>query len=323
MENQAAGADNGKRDTVRLILQRWRWPVVMAAALGVCALVLAMVLPPIYTARVTLIPNGEGGTSIISQIASFTNIPIENETSYEGYYGEILHSDRLLNQVIARKWHTSDADSLGLPDFFGLPPVDTEAIGEGRTEFRLKKILRRQVIRFKHDKLNGFMSIEVSVPRDPVLARELADHLVHELDLVVREIKGGQATAQRVFVEDRLAQVEEQLRHSELELTRFVENNRKYSASPALTQRYGELLRESQANSSVWIELRKQLELAKIDEQKGAVRLNILDDAEVPFRSTSPNRPVIVAGGILFGLFLGVLLALSSVPQYLGRRGER
>ena len=304
------------------VMSRWRWPVLGAGICGLVALILALWLPPLYTAQVTLIPSGEGGTSLFSQIASFTNIPIESETSYEGFYGEILHSDRLLDQVIRRQWYTERQDSTSLARFFGMAGAPDGQQLAGRQAFRLKKILRRKVIRFKHNKLNGFMTVEVSLPRDPGLARDLANYLVRELDLVVQEMKGGQATAQRVFVENRLAEVEEQLRRSELAVTRFVENNRKYAASPALSQRYGELLRESQANSSVWIELRKQLELAKIDEQKDSVRLNILDQAPLPYRSSSPNRPVIIVGGLLFGLFLGLIVALSGFPASLAREPE-
>lgn len=56
--------------------------------------------------------------------------------------------------------------------------------------------------------------------------------------------------------------------------------------------------------------LTQQYELAKIEEAKEDLAFQVIDKAQVRERASSPNLIVNVAGGLLFGFFLGVLIAL-------------
>lgn len=60
----------------------------------------------------------------------------------------------------------------------------------------------------------------------------------------------------------------------------------------------------------------KQYELAKIDEAKESSLIQVLDAAKPPDRKSKPKRALMVALGLMGGLFAGVLLALVR-EQYL------
>ena len=62
-------------------------------------------------------------------------------------------------------------------------------------------------------------------------------------------------------------------------------------------------------NRAVYTTLRQQFEIAKIEEAKEQLLVNILDYAEPAVEKTKPKRTFIV----IFCLFLGILLSISYV----------
>jgi len=163
---------------------------------------------------------------------------------------------------------------------------------------------------FSRERLTGYMTLRVTIPKDPELAATLANFLAAALDEYNRDFHVDKAAEQRTFIEGRLEQVEQDLRASEADVTRFVQNNRAYQSSPTLMQKHGELQREVSAQTSIWVELRRQLELAKIDENKELVSIFILDDAAVPVKPSAPRRLVISCLALFFGGAFAVLLVL-------------
>lgn len=69
-----------------------------------------------------------------------------------------------------------------------------------------------------------------------------------------------------------------------------------------------EITRERAAAQQVYTELRKQLELAKINEAKEVVRFKILDEPFVPEQRFKPNRGMICALTLVTSGFLAVFL---------------
>ena len=93
------------------------------------------------------------------------------------------------------------------------------------------------------------------------------------------------------------------------DLASFVETNRLYSDSPMLTRRFNDLSREVEAQTAVWVELRRQLEVAKIDENKTINTVDVLDRASPPVKKAGPARGQYGVIGAFLG-FVASLLAL-------------
>jgi uncharacterized protein involved in exopolysaccharide biosynthesis len=61
-----------------------------------------------------------------------------------------------------------------------------------------------------------------------------------------------------------------------------------------------------ETNSAVYVELRRQMELAKIDEVKNIQVVQVLDTAHPPVKKSKPRRTVIVLGAMM-ATFLGAV----------------
>jgi uncharacterized protein involved in exopolysaccharide biosynthesis len=289
-----------------------RWLFVAAVFVGgVVGLGLTYLMTDRYTARVTLLPYAENqSASMLGQLASLTGANLGTGTNNEELYGEIITSDRILDQVVARRWaFGADDDSLTVYEIFDVEAKSDDPQDLRRRDYRIRSILRNQVIDFRRNRMSGFMDLAVTAPEDPEFAADLANYLIVELDRFNQEFYHKRATSHRQFLSERMASVERNLEASEDSLTVFRIHNRAYRNSPRLLREHGELEREVQAQTSIWIDLRRQLELAKFDEHRQTVSLELLDRANVPVVRSSPKRKL----NALLGGVIGGILALLAV----------
>ena len=299
-----------------------RWIILTLVILFTAgSIILALTLPQIYTAQVTMLPQGEtNNVGLLGKIASMAGTPVGGGGSYEGLYQEILRSDQILDTLLDRRWDSlSIGENSSLYDIFELDKPSGEDQKSRLAEFRMKELLRYQVVSFQRNKINGYMKLKISVPEDPPLAAEIANFLVDKLDEHNRSFRIGKAREQKEFIQSRLATVETELSQAEGNLTEFLSSNQRYHSSPTLVQRHGELERQARAITSIWSELRRQLELARIDEQKQSVSVDILDIASVPVRRSKPDRPTIVVFGAFIGFMLSCLGVIARRQWQIGR----
>ncbi len=294
----------------------WRGRVaVLSVAFGCAAIAYgaSWLAPPVYTARVTLLPRlDEQGLGLLGRFAGLTGVPMGASAAPEGLYGRIVTSNHLLDSLIVRDWPLGEGGRTGtlfevLRIGTGSGPADSL-----RAHERVRDRLRRKVVSFSRDRLTGFMDLRVSLPREKRLAALLANHLAAELDRYNREFQRQRASEQSSYAETRLGEVAGDLRRAEEALAAFLRANRGYGESPDLTRRYEELRREVDAQSSIWVELKRQLEIARLDEHRQMLSIDVLDKADVPVRRSSPRRTQIAALAGLAGLIAGVCWALGS-----------
>ena len=287
-----------------------RWVILLLCLIGsISAGIYAWQMPSVFTAQVTMLPQKQAGSGgLLGQIAAFTGRVTTDGGTYETLYHEIIHSDRIIDMLLERTW---DSEKLGKPSslfkIFHLNEPTDDSQESRIATFRMKQLLRNKIITFHRSKLNGYMKLKVNIPEDAALASEMANFLVDRLDEYNRRFMVGKAGLQLDFIGSRLSSVELELAQAESALTEFLQTNRGYSSSPMLLQQHGELKREALALTSIWSELRRQLELARIEAQKESISVDILDRASIPVRPSSPNRLQIVCFGAFLGFMLGCL----------------
>ncbi|MBE0566955.1 MAG: hypothetical protein IH621_13425 [Krumholzibacteria bacterium] len=308
---------NGDGDLVDIwfaLRRSWRLlalAVLAGAAIGVA---IALISPPVYEATVTILPGEQGPEpGIFGAVAAMTGLSLQGATSYEEIYGRILVSDWLLDQLLARSWPAGSgtgtgADSLTLHELVGLDPPGGEGASRIADE-KAKRRLRNSVLGFFRDTKSGFMILSVKLERQPVAAAALANHCAGLLDVFNRQVRSSKAKDHRIFCEVSLADVAEELKALEQDLTAFLEENRTYASSPALLQQFGRLQREVEAQTTVWVELRKQYELARLEENKSSISIDVLDEASVPLRPVAPRRAFLVVVWAFLGGVVGVVVA--------------
>ena len=72
------------------------------------------------------------------------------------------------------------------------------------------------------------------------------------------------------------------------------------------------LIRDVDVNQEVYVTIKKQLELAKIEESKVRLFINILDKATPPIFKEYPKRFLIIISFTIIGLFISMISLLVS-----------
>ena len=137
------------------------------------------------------------------------------------------------------------------------------------------------------------------------LSADVTNRVAESLDNYIRTKRSSYAKDQREYIEKRLGQVKDSLSQAEDRLMYFREQNRLVIQSPELILKQTRLSRNVEILNAVYLELSKQLELARIDEVKDTPVLNIKEYAKDPIVKTGPKR----ANTLIIIMFLSVLIS--------------
>ncbi len=305
---------------MRKLMAHWKIVAVALVAGGALGVLASYAIPPKYTARVTMVPQLAGAQAgILGRIANLTNMNLDAEGPNEAVYGEIVRSNSVLNKAIERKWASRQgAGDVSLYEVFGIKVKSaSEADKLGAAE-SLRKVLREKCLGFRRDPVTGFMKIQATVPRDPLVAAELANFVVDELDEFNRTVRAAKATEHRKFVAASLDEVSRRLSEAESSLTSFEIENAMYASSPRLRQQHEALSREAQAQRSIWLQLRTELESAIVDEHKMMTSVGVLDRAVAPTRKSSPVRSIWAIAGAIISTVAVVAMKVANPRRMSG-----
>jgi len=120
-----------------------------------------------------------------------------------------------------------------------------------------------------------------------------------------------QSSENRQFIESRMTDAKEELSNSEVKLTDFRKEHPFALDTPDLQLQRGRFMRDIEVNQEVFITLRQQYELAKIEELKETPVINILDEGEPAIEKAKPQRVFIVfismLGAVLLSFFVLII----------------
>lgn len=287
--------------------------LVISFAAALVTLGINFLLPVYYKSTATLLPETQKDKlSALGQFADIASLAGVNVPGSEiaRLYPTIVNSETILRNVILRKYKTNAfADSVNLIEYFGYdddPPA--EAMDKALKE--LKGLLSAS---FENKTSTVTISVEM---REPELAATVLNTIIAELDNFMRSKRVTNASEQVKWISARLREVEQDLRRAEDRLKEFRERNRRVADSPELLMQQERLLRDVQVQSTVFVELKKQYELAKLEEIKNITIVNVLDPGRVPVKKERPRRGL---NTVIFS-FLALLLSSGyvSVMHILG-----
>ncbi len=174
----------------------------------------------------------------------------------------------------------------------------------------------RENLKVNLDLKTSLLTLELEMG-EPQLTADILNEIVLSLDKYIRTKKSSTAGNQREFIEERLNTVKKDLTRAENVLKEFRERNRLVSA-PELLLDQERLIREVTMNATIFTELKKQFELAKIEEVKNIPVINVLDKARASAVKENPKRSFIVILSFVFGLFgtIGIELFRKSFKGF-------
>lgn len=299
-----------------ILIRLWTHRRLLASATllaGVLAAAISLALPNQYTARVTILPDAQSNASAagLSQLAASFGVTVGRVgNGLTELYPTMLTSDRILTPVIYQRLQTRSGDLRSLVQFWDLDKVDSAQAYE-----RALRRFRDKTLTVGADRGTLVVSIRVTL-RDPSYAANVANAMVAQMDSFVGQFQRALAADRVRWIETRLTQVVADLERSEGTLKDFRMRNRLIASSPQLQLEEQQLMREVETNSAIYVELKRQIEIAKIDEVKNIPVIQVLDYARPPLRKSYPPRTAIVLGTmILAWLAVGaVVITRQSDP---------
>lgn len=296
----------------------WSSRKLIATVTGVAtigAVIISLLLPEYYKSTATLLPETErsklaalGG---LSDLAALAGVNVGGEGSLAKLYPTIIKSEAVLRNVIHAEYQTKKfKEPVSLIKFWEIE----EATPERDYETALKSLRDELVVSLDNKTSVVTVSIET---REPLLSADIVNKVLRELDEFIRTKRTTSASEQRKWIEDRLGQVKEDLEKSENRLKEFREKNRRTGDSPQLMLQQGRFTRDVEINSTIYVELKKQYEITKIEEIKNIPIISIMDAARPAARRERPRRTVIV-----LSTFLIALVCACGVVYSVNRLGE-
>ncbi len=292
--------------------------LIFNGIVGIVTIIFLMLfVDPYYDSTITILPDygskssGIGGLSSLAAMAGFS---VGDGSSPADIYKNLLFSESVIEPVLSARYKSNYFnDSIDLYEYFEID-VDKSIHEEQR-----KRIMFLQAYgKFKNDILSvsvdattKIMTLTVRMP-ESTLASEIANNIVRSLDEYIRTKRKSNSSLQRSYIETRTLEVNDSMTVAENKLKMFLLSNRSYSQSPDLVLEQTRLNRQIQLFQGVYLELMRQLEIAKIEQLRDAPVLNVREWAQDPIGKSGPSK------GILFIaiLFVSVVFSISFFVSY-------
>jgi len=273
---------------ILLIILKWkRFLIITTSIIGIISIVLYFfVFHLIYLSSSTIKSSGKSGGlfSALDQLANLSSIEdlsLTGKSTELATYEEIITSRRCLEPLIVK---------------FNLMERDDYRYMEDAI-----KAFKENQLFLDEDKIAGTLEIGV-YDKDPVLAKEMTDFLISELDKINIEINVSKARSNREFIEKRYYQAKEDLTKAEDTLKSF---QIIYGVAP-------DLQIKAAAQSAFTLEAELKTEEVKLDILK---KILSPDQLEVKTQEAKINSLRNRIGEIRNSTNLNDFLSLGNSPQ--------
>ena len=145
---------------------------------------------------------------------------------------------------------------------------------------------------------------------DPALASDITNYIADYVKNFISYEQEKEAIKKKEFIYSQMLSAKGDLSESEFKLTNFIKRNPLALGNPDLQLQQGRLVREIEENQAVYITLRQQYEIAKIEAEEDKLFINILDTGDIAVRKSKPKRLLILLSSIMLGMMSSVLYLL-------------
>ena len=310
--SSGAAPDLTFSDLLIAFLTRWRTLAavpLLIAGLGTAA---SFLIKNTYTASIGLMPEARpsGAAGQLAGLAALAGVNLGTLGTSESpqFYAAVLDSRPIGYLVLSRRYSTAGLGAeLGQSD--SLPLVDIlKTSGKSPAErlSRAYKRLHETMLDAGVDLRSGIIRLSVRYT-SPRLVADIANAFADELLRFNAETRQTQAGKRRRFIEGRTAEASQDLSSAEAAVRGFLERNRQYENSPGLRFEFSRLERNLTVQQQLYLDLRRQLDAARIAEVDDVPALTIVERAIPPQRKSGPKRTVYFLALFAGSLFLSAL----------------
>ncbi len=304
---------SGERTTIFPIIETLvaHYRFVLGAPLVAAILTSAavLVMEPTYSSTASFVP--ENGTTSrlpagLAGVASQFGLNLGTEASRSpAFYADLLRSREVLGAVLDAKipGPRGDADSLSVSQLYRVKgSTPARHVEEG------VKALRKRIA-VAVDQRTNVVRLSVEGP-SATAARDVALLLLDRLADFNLNTRQSTARERRAFVEGRVAATEGELRAAEEGLRAFYERNRQWQSSPGLQFEEQRLRRQVTVQQELYLTLRREYEMARVEEVNNTPVLTLIDHPSVPGMRIRPRRTITV---LLVTMVIGILASVIAI----------
>ena len=300
------------------IVSRWRLVAFLVVGAIVLAVAATFVIPPVYRSRASFVANSSGSSKLGALGAGsglgglldklgggVTGDPSESPI----FYVQLLASRELLTRLLETRFpnpRTANArDSATLISILRIRNDDPLR----RVELAVKQM--SEAISPGWDAKTNLVWFSVDA-QWPDLSAQIANEVVGLVSSFNREIRVYGSKSKRAFLQMRRDSAQTALRDAEERQRFFYEQNRGFVAAPSLKFEEQRIRRDVDLASDLYINLDRQLEVARIDEINDAALITIVDTAVAPRKAQWPRYGVLLFSAAALGLLAGLTIAGSA-----------
>lgn len=287
---------------------RHRWLIVALVLLGGLYLgYKSMKEPRLYTTEAQFMPKGSRGQSQIQGLAQQFGIAVGGGDAGASpqFYMDLLESRPLLAAVANRQYRVRTDKGIVTGNLAGIYGIRN----------RNPAIVKSSVVNALKGQVDENTSLKTGVitvsvhAKYPELAVQIAQGLLDQVNAFNLNRRQESASAEREFIERRLAEAQAQLSQAEDNLQGFLQENRDFRSSPSLQLEFDRLNRSVSSRQALYNSLATSYENAKIEEVRDLPVISILETPEMPIMPDPHGGKRKVILGMLVGLVAGIVLA--------------
>lgn len=303
--------------TLSSIAAMWlgeRWLIMtVAVAASFILVVVALVKPRTYSSTVRFMSQTSNGA--LSQIAGLAaelggaGGGLEPDQSAD-FYGDLVHTKAFLRGLAGTEYRYSHGGHFVAGNIATIYRLDYPSAA--RT-MEAAAALVDGMLDVRISKLTQVVTVVVTTD-DSSLSVQMANRITSLIDSANTARRHGQATAERLFLEGRLAVASRDLDSAIARERIFLETNRTFQDSPRLVFENQLLQQETQLRQGLFASLSQSYEQARIDEVRNTPVIAIV---EAPIAAARPNGRRLAVKCVLSILLASVIgLLVGSLKRF-------
>lgn len=290
-------------------------------------LVLAFVMPIEYKSEVQLMPElqgkAAGGFRQFSALAEIVGIELSNSGTIDAVrpdlYPNVIQSTPFILYLLNQSFKDKENNKQRLHDFLlkegwssskekvPCPPIQQEGklIRLTKEQKSVVEDVKDRIISIL-DKRTGIITITVKMP-DPNVAAQAVEAATIYLTNYVDLYRTEKARKDAVFIQSRVKEAHHRYGQAEFAWSKYRDEHR-YLVSQVADIQGRKLEAEYIFSQTLYNELNRQLEQAKLRVQEEKPVMKILEPAQIPPKRSEPKRTVLVISFTILGMVIGLLL---------------
>jgi uncharacterized protein involved in exopolysaccharide biosynthesis len=301
------------------VLRHRRLVVTVALAAAVLMGVFVLLRPRTYTASASFTPTVTGSAlSGLGVLAAQMGVPVPtSDNQSPAFYADLLRSRTVLEPLAQIPVHFERGGREYQGTF-----VELSRAGGADSLQKLDAAVRalRAAMTASVAARTGILRLETTT-KYPELSVILTDSAIGLLNSFNVESRRSQASAQRQFLEQRLAAVSQELEDAEDALRDFTKRNRgDLRTAPELLLQQERLKRAVALRVQVYGGLAQALEQAKLDEIRDTPLITVIDHARLPARPDPRGLVTTTVLAFFAGLFIAAVAALFWHAVAVGQK---